>query len=398
MKDRKKEIELAELISKRLREELSDSDEQELGEWLDEGSNRHRYQDLVRPQSLKDKKSLYQSIDVDQAYERLVSRREQQKVVKVLPIRRWMQYAAVFLIGLSIASWFYMNNRAVSHSRELARSIAPGSEKARLILASGETIVLEKNQDMVIDMDSLIASKGNILVYKLNKAAKDRVSEMNTLQVPIGGIYSVTLSDGTKVWLNSKSSLTYPVQFGEGEREVTLDGEAYFDVTKDKTRPFVVHSSTGIVEVLGTEFNVSDYPEEPSYVTTLVEGKVRMSPLEAEPSIRTVLNPGEQAVLNKQEHSSAFVREVDPLVYCAWKDGKFYFEDVPLSEILRTMGRWYNFDVSFEKEYLGQIQFTGVAKKDKSLHYLLDIISETSKTKYIINQTQDKYEVEIKEK
>lgn len=397
MKDRKEEIELAKLINRRLHGQLDEGESRILGRWLEEGSNKRRHQKLISPQFIEEKRDLYNSIDIDQAYQKFVNELNHRKIVRVLPVRNWMRYAAIFLMGLSVASWYLVSTKNVNNSIEIAKSILPGSEKARLILGNGETIVLEKDQNMVIDIDSVIASKDNTLIYLIDRAGRTKVDELNTLIVPIGGMYAVTLSDGSKVWLNSKSSLTYPVQFGKENREVTLEGEGYFDVAKDKDRPFIVRSHSGNIEVLGTEFNVSDYPDETRYVATLVEGKVLMTS-GANDEFSTVLSPGEQAVHEKDLNIPISLQKVDPLIYSAWKDGKFYFEDVPLTEILRTMGRWYNFDVSFENDSLGQIEFTGVARKNKSLHYLLDIISETSNTRYIINQNKDKYEVKIVEK
>lgn len=190
------------------------------------------------------------------------------------------------------------------------------------------------------------------------------------LEVPKGGQFSVTLSDGTKVWLNAGTTIKYPVKFAEkGNRMVQLSGEAYFEVSKDSSRPFVVKTERQSIEVLGTHFNINSYSEEPKSITTLAEGSVRISPLSGSRSA-FVLKPGESATTDAK-HTQ--VGKADMESAMAWRKGMIYFRDAPLTEIMRQVSRWYNIEI----DYNGKVpdrSFTGGIYRNADLSELLKIL------------------------
>jgi ferric-dicitrate binding protein FerR (iron transport regulator) len=220
----------------------------------------------------------------------------------------------------------------------------------------------------------------------------------NTLFVPRGGIYKLVLPDGSKVWLNSSSSLKYPTSFEGNKRIVELSGEAYFEVKKDATKDFIVKTKMRDISVLGTSFNVSAYNDDAFFAATLAEGKIK---LVGDQQKEVYLKPGEQAVVVKKDSNTVQVKNVNPQVYSAWKDGTFFFENMSLDNILRKVGRWYNFKTDFSDVQLSEITFTGLASKEFPAKRLLDRISKSANVSYeIIQNTEnnDEYLVKISRK
>jgi ferric-dicitrate binding protein FerR (iron transport regulator) len=192
------------------------------------------------------------------------------------------------------------------------------------------------------------------------------------LATPLGGIYQITLPDGTKVWLNAGSSLKYPMSFAKNERRVSLEGEAFFEVTKDSARPFKVLSKGQEIEVLGTAFNVNAYPDNTVIKTTLVNGKVKLSN-DKRYSKAIFLLPGQQST--NSNNGKIHLANVDTAPFTAWKEGLFYFDETPLSDALQQIGRWYNVEVKYKGE-VPQTHFYGRIKRSKPLREVLDVLEE----------------------
>ena len=197
----------------------------------------------------------------------------------------------------------------------------------------------------------------------------------NTITVPRGGEYSLVLSDGTRVWLNAETELTYPTVFGKGERKLMLKGEACFEVVTDTARPFIVESFYNRVEVLGTRFNVSAYTGKSAVKTTLLRGKVKVSNRKGQ----LVLSPGEQAVCLEEEIEKC---EVDARAVAAWVDGTFEFENMSLGEITDQLGRWYDVDFVFADQQLKAITFTGAATRYRELDFVLRMLEELARVRF----------------
>jgi len=280
---------------------------------------------------------------------------------------RWLQVAAVLLlgIGIGVSLWLRLQVKKPAHVAVIKTSvyhndINPGGNKAVLILANGQTISLnDLKVGKVITQRKTVARKsGNgQLVYQPQKsAAADSLQiSYNTLQTPVGGAYQLTLPDGTKVWLNSSSSLRFPTAFQGNARVVQLTGEGYFEVAKNANMPFKVQVNQTEVQVLGTHFNIMAYSNEPFMKTTLLEGAVNIT----KGNNMKKLLPGQQALIGSDAHISVANANVDAAV--AWKNGYFNFDHDNIQAVMRKLSRWYDMDVSFEgtplkDEFSGKIR------------------------------------------
>jgi ferric-dicitrate binding protein FerR (iron transport regulator) len=200
--------------------------------------------------------------------------------------------------------------------------------------------------------------------------------------VPRGGEFNLVLSDGTRVFVNSMSKLEFPVNFTGNKREISLEGEAYFEVAKDKTRPFIVKIKGVQVEVLGTTFNIKAYPEDHQSFTTLVEGKVKLCSGNQSDN-DYFLMPDQQAVYDPSS-KGVVINKVDAGKIVQWTTGRYYFSDQPLDEIMKTLSRWYDFNYKFEDQAIKNVKFEGGLNKYGSIYPILDIINETGKVKVTV--------------
>ena len=290
---------------------------------------------------------------------------------------RWSIAASIILlVGLFVGRTIN-GGRDIHEEQELAKSVMqPGTSKAILMMADGKEVVLEQGQNLNILLNERVrvATSNRGIVYE--EHGKGVVTEeYNKLTTPIGGEYSLVLSDGTKVFLNADSELKYPVEFSDGKRIVDLKGEAYFEVHKDSLRPFVVRVNGAEVTVLGTSFNVNTYGDDGQIYTTLVNGAVRVSSVKNGQA--EVLKPGMQSVMDVQS-GQLTVREVDVEPYVAWREGRFVFRAMTLDLIMRQLQRWYDFEVFYQNPELKDYEFRGVIKRDMDLDKVLSVIKVTT--------------------
>jgi hypothetical protein len=254
-------------------------------------------------------------------------------------------------------------------------AVKPGGNSATLRLANGTLLELDKQASGIVMGESITYENGkSIAAAALDKQgmAADPSKVVLELATPLGGIYQITLPDGTKVWLNARSSLKYPMSFAKNERRVSLEGEAFFEVTKDSARPFKVLSKGQEIEVLGTAFNVNAYPGNTAIKTTLVKGKVKLSN-DKRYSEAIYLLPGQQST--NTNNGKIQLANVDTAPFTAWKEGLFYFDETPLSDALQQIGRWYNVEVKYKGE-VPQTHFYGRIKRSKPLRDVLDVLEE----------------------
>lgn len=261
-------------------------------------------------------------------------------------------------------------------------TISPGKQTASLILANGKKIFLsdEPAGKLAQEADVTITktSDGD-LIYEI-KGAQGKSSGFNTLSTANGETYRVKLPDGSMVWLNAASSLKYPVSFrNSAERVVELSGEAYFEISKDLRHPFIVKSRGQQVEVLGTHFNINAYKEEPSILTTLLEGSVR---LKSERGIAKVLKPGQQAELTD---NGIKILRADTRSVTAWKDGYFRFRNESLQSVMRKISRWYNVEVVFEKG-LPEDTYSGAVTRHGNINQVLQIMEGSNNIHFTIKE------------
>lgn len=295
----------------------------------------------------------------------------------------WLRYAAAVILLLMIGGGVYYYSR--SHEEAVAElppvtepvDVAPGGTIATLTLSDGRTIALDSAAD------GSLARQGNTDVVKLQNgqlaykiAASDKLRAMsetyyNTIHVPRGGQYQVTLPDGSKVWLNAASSLRFPTAFRGRSREVEITGEAYFEIAKNTNLPFYVKTNGMAVEVLGTSFNVNAYADEPAMRTTLLEGSVRVRKDKA----MAMLAPGQQASITDKGNIE-IKKDADVDGALAWKNGMFRLTSSDVPTIMRQLARWYDVEVEFEGGVpAGHI--TGEVPRNTSLSKVLKVF-ETS--------------------
>lgn len=293
--------------------------------------------------------------------------------------------AAVILITLATALYFFNYEHRVDKSQRVAvnqNKIVPGSNKAILTLADGSTVVLDASTPLEgINQFGVRISKSvdGKLVYKGEKAAA-AVDAYNTVSTPKGGQYEITLPDGTKVWLNAASKLRFPVVFSTNERRVELSGEAYFEVAKDRKKPFKVESEQQEITVLGTHFNVNAYNDEDFAKTTLLEGSVRVN----KGASQAVLIPGQQAISNAASAAISVRKGVDVQEAVAWKNGLFVFEQERVFSIMNKISRWYDVEVIYKGDFRGQ-KYSGNISK-------FEDVTEVLKTMQLTGTIQFKVE------
>lgn len=251
--------------------------------------------------------------------------------------------------------------------------VTPGVRGAVLTLSSGESVALEADGPrMLVEQDGTrIEIAGEELAYH-REEAEEEIPMTNTVTVPRGKEFSLRLSDGTQVWLNSESSLVFPVRFGDGPREVTVTGEAYFDVAHDASRRFVVHADTVSVSVYGTAFNISSYADEGTIETTLVRGSVEVRSGHR----RAMLQPGQQARVGR-EGAIFDVRQVAAEDYAAWTRGLFTFNDEPIASICRKLSRWYGVEIVPRGVDADKVRYTGVVKRYETFAEMARLLART---------------------
>lgn len=295
-------------------------------------------------------------------------RQQQSPPQRIIPIRKWKlwRYAAAAIILLSAGAYFLFNQQekqaddAITARLGIEYDIAPGGNKAILRLADGRTIVLDSaaNGSLAVQGNATIVKlPDGKIAYTTDGAAISEV-QYNTMSTPRGGQYRLALPDGTQVWLNAASSITFPTAFAGKERKVTVQGEVYMEVAKKEQQPFIVDVDGKIaVEVLGTHFNINSYADEASIKTTLIEGKVAIKAN----GKTTLLQPGQQAAAIGGDVSVTSLKQMEITKAIAWKDGRFNFQDANLQEIMRQLARWYDVEVLYEKgvpdlEFFGEIE------------------------------------------
>ncbi|NOW96045.1 FecR family protein [Mucilaginibacter sp. SG564] len=249
----------------------------------------------------------------------------------------------------------------------------PGKNTAHLILSDGSVIDLEKAKiGPLFQKENLLITKDSTgqISYHIDKTIFNGPKYGdNSLVVPSGGQYRVVLSDGTKVWMNAKSKFSYPSAFSGHSRPVTLSGEAYFEVAKSKTWPFVVHTPQQDIKVLGTHFNVNAYDDEKIQRTTLLEGLVQITTNDKTPKT-VIIKPGQQA---QQDDEMIQIRSVNSDAAAGWKDGVFVFDHTDLHELMRQLARWYNVQIIY-KEHLKSRNFSGEIQRDYTLLEVLKVL------------------------
>ena len=300
---------------------------------------------------------------------------------------RWMA-AAIILIALSVGINYQFSTVKMNQQQIIANEIHPGGNKAYLTLSDGERISLTDAENGDVAKQSGITITKSFegqLIYSTEPTENSELIKYNNISTPRGGQFKVVLPDGSTVWLNSESSLTYPTTFSSlDKRRVELEGEAYFEIAHNKKKPFIVHtisSSNGMsqdVEVLGTHFNINGYENEAVIKTTLLEGSIRVLVEQSKQSF--LLKPGQQSKLSNKE---LLIELADIDSELAWKNGDFIFNNESLSSIMKKIERWYDVEVVYQTKITDR-KFTGAVSRSKNLSAVLQIMELTGKITFKI--------------
>lgn len=376
---------LSRAITNSLRGVASEKERGTLEQWLAASKkNREIYEGFKQGSYLEQKLSDYNAVNRLGDYERFITTRRKRTRFS---IKTFVRYAAILILPLGLALVLLLREKQLEPVIAISEVITPGSHKAILTMGGGERIVLSDSTFTPLqEQNGMIVKIQNSKVSYLTPTdtlISETTPIYNTLQVPRGGEYFLTLSDGTQVWLNAESEIRYPVRFTGSKREIFLEGEAFLTVTPNKEKPFVVVSSKASVTVLGTEFNFRAYPDEENVQTTLVEGSVIMQSARYKQQIRLI--PGEQGTL-EIETGKLYKQEVNTYLYTAWKDGRFAFRNTRLEELFNILSRWYDLHVFYLNPEAKDIRFTGDINKTEDFNAILKIIENNERVIFNVNK------------
>lgn len=373
------QYEIATLILAYLRNEIDAEGRKKLDSWLNESASHGVLLARVQDEELQmeDIRKIM-SYDANKAWmevTRKVARRRGRKLGMIYRVAA----SVIVVLGVSLALWMSRNEKVnTSKVVEVAQvaEIVPGRPMATLTVASGAVYQLDTLDNVALS-STLAANNGKEVIFT-DLQGHDSLVEVryNKIEIPRGGEYKITLSDGTRVHLNSQTELRFPESFANSDRRVVyLSGEAYFEVAKNAAKPFIVCCRNYNVKVLGTSFNVNDYKDEKDSKTTLASGKVEIDMN----GRQTVLNPGQQAVIKA---GRVDVKEVDVEVYTTWMHENFRFQSEAVEEIMKKLARWYNIDVVYLGESVKNYHFTGYLPRYADISDVLDLLSLTTKIKF----------------
>ena len=375
-----KSIQIAYLISGYLKGNITEAESEELQAWLNSSAqNRQLFEELCSVEMTEAQLRQFQNTDSEAGWQRLQhklnsgNRGRQRKGNWIV----WWRSVAALLV-LSLAAWQLFQHLAgkpggkPALASQYGEEVLPGSRKGMLILSNGNIVALDNGTDSLFTESGSTVQRiaGGSLVY----AGGNRSSgtTWNTLQIPAGGEYMVVLEDGTKVWLNAATVLRYPVQFTSGKRQVELlEGEAYFEVAKNKEKPFIVLANQMEIQAIGTAFDVNTYAVADSALyTTLTEGKVKVVTTGGS----NMLLPGEQV---KVSGGKAKVNAADVEAVTGWKRGLFVFNGTPLPQVMSQLARWYNVRIEYDSRFREPKYFTGEIKRNVPVSKLLQMMELT---------------------
>lgn len=330
-----------------------------IGEWLDNKEKRKsevedKYQDYILNNILSD-------------WDEIKARKNHNRSRN---LRQGLMMAASLLIVISLGAWLFQQSpeKAPEIAQEQVLPVEPGKQQARLTLSDGNTIGLGQEKNMIIEEGDL---KIKIEDEKLNYSSlSSKQVYLHKIEVPRGGTYFLHLADGTKVWLNAESEMEFPTAFIGEERVVSLTGEAYFEVAKDPSKPFLVKVNGTIVEAVGTAFNINTHWKQGQVKTILTEGEIKVS----EGKIVKFVQEGYASVSGG---GAVNIEKADLEEALAWKDGYFYFNGKNLKEIMEEIARWYNVDLKFEMN-VSEERYKGGIKRTESIESVCRMIEGLS--------------------
>ncbi|MEH3112888.1 FecR family protein [Pedobacter terrae] len=373
------------LLKKYLSADCTVAEVKEVDQWFDS-------MDAI-PEDLVGLSDEQRKLVEDKIFERIllnIQAKEQQNIIAIpkksirISTLLWAAASLILVLG-AVMIWRYNAQLNLQNKNAKLQSvhIKPGGNRAVLTLGDGSAVVLtEAKIGALADQQnvSVVKTAEGELSYKMHKGSASAKITYNKIATPLGGKYSVVLPDGTKAWLNAKSSLRFPTAFTGAERVVQMTGEVYFEVAKNPNQPFKVQSGGTEIKVLGTHFNVMAYGDEAGQKTTLLEGSIHLS----SGKFSQLLKPGQQALV--EPAGIKVNNNCDLETVMAWKNDLFIFKDMEIKEIARQLVRWYDIQVVF-KGTPSKISYTGTISKDVELSELLSMLQFTG-LKYELNGHQ----------
>ena len=339
---------------------------------------------ILNAEELERRRAIRAECDVERAWEQVRHRMEERKGQRRLKRYSLMlQSAASLAAAVLIACGVIYYTHVGRQKRVMAQiaQIRPEGQHAVLYFADGASIDLGLRDSLAVRTETGVdveMTGENSLAYKPRKTQSQKQEEVpeeyNTLVTPRGSEYSLTLADGTQVWLNAASRLRVFTSARCRERRVWLEGEAYFEVAHDARRPFIVESGGQSIRVLGTPFNINSYAGAHAIYTTLVEGSVAIAPLAGGGEV--TLEPGQQAEYSRLHGGAIAVKAVDTSLATAWMSGTFIFEHASVTEIMENLSRWYSFEFEVSP-LLDGLRFSGQFPRCENLDRILSIIAST---------------------
>ena len=364
-----------------LDETMTPEEEVEFQRWLDTSVANRVLLDRIRDERiLLNKIRFAERNDKGKGWDNI------QKKIRKSPgiFIRFMRYVAVLvtIMLIGVAVYQVVDCRKEDDNGLLARKqpmSMKGGYRAYLELVTGERLVLDSTSNVTTRIEGAVIkaeNKGTVIVDEQKTDSVTESVEYNRLVIPRGGEYKIVLADGSQVWINSQSVLEFPACFVGKERRVRLQGEAYFEVSKNVEKPFIVDMGNKEIRVLGTSFNVNDY--DGKFVTTLVSGKVQVFVNDKD----YVLTSSMQV---RVEGDDVFVEEVDVREFTAWKDGLFVFKKQKLREVMDILSRWYDVDVFYKNLELQNLHFTGTIQRHSEISGMLKFLEKTDIVKFTLN-------------
>ncbi|MFG6685776.1 FecR family protein [Mariniflexile sp. HNIBRBA6329] len=375
---------IAQLIYKSIAKIISSEEKEILDNWLSHEDNLALYNKITDKKNIQDKLAIYEQIETEKVYAKLENKlNKNNKKVKTLKLLKVFKYASIIIVFLGLGGYMYQNGYFSKNE-----SFSVPNEQITLQLENGTIKVInEDGTSQVLDAKgNVIGTQSGTQIAYSNDAFEETLV-YNTLTVPYGKRFEILLSDGTHVHLNAGTSLKYPVKFLKGEnRQVFLKGEAFFNVSKDAKHPFIVNSDVLNVQVLGTQFNISSYPEDIETDVVLVEGSVNLYTTK-DSNNNALLKPGFKGTYNKNNTNNITTNPVITSIYTSWIDGELVFRNITFENILKKMERHYNVDITNNNIVLANEKFNA-SFRNEPIEKILEYFKITYNINYTINNNK----------
>ncbi|AXT18681.1 DUF4974 domain-containing protein [Flavobacteriaceae bacterium AU392] len=368
---------MEDIIIRYITSEISKDELKSLKKWLQVDENQKLFEEIVKAN--QELAIAYNSVDIESAYNNVEKAITQKQILKINPYRILLKYAAILIVLMSISIGMYS---------VLKPDVPILEDQIVLELEDGSLLDINKNETKVIfNKQREVIANLQLGVLSFSKNTKKNSKLIyNKLIVPYGKQFKLELSDGTLVTINSGSKLRFPTTFfGTKNRDVFIEGEAFFDVKKDESSPFIVHTSDMNIRVLGTKFNVTSYQNEKETFVVLEEGSVAVNkPSEVfDKNKSIIIKSGEQIILENKNEEYKIIQEPDLDKHFAWKEGVLFFKNDRFEDIIKKLERYYNIDIKNNSSHLNNVRYTGTFKGEK-LAEVLDTFKELSEFNYKI--------------